>query len=263
MRHVIRGPVCRAFPFLLLVTFASAGFAFPLAKDGKPQATIVVAKAATQPAKDDDAAKKVQTAAADLQQYVRKISGAELPIVADDARPEGPLVLVGRSRLTDEMHIEIPSGLTPARKEEGFVVRAAGDRLLLAGNDAGPYHGTEYATYDLLERLGVRWFMPGEFGEIVPTRATIDVPDLDVRQKPDFIMRNWWIHASPDMLALEQRWKIRNRMNPDRSSTCPETRPCAASWRTRSWPRPGPSCSHASRTGRSTRSCPTCRTPRR
>jgi hypothetical protein len=215
MRHVIRGPVCRAFPFLLLVTFASAGFAFPLAKDGKPQATIVVAKAATQPAKDDDAAKKVQTAAADLQQYVRKISGAELPIVADDARPEGPLVLVGRSRLTDEMHIEIPSGLTPARQEEGFVVRAAGDRLLLAGNDAGPYHGTEYATYDLLERLGVRWFMPGEFGEIVPTRATIDVPDLDVRQKPDFIMRNWWIHASPDMLALEQRWKIRNRMNPD------------------------------------------------
>jgi hypothetical protein len=50
---------------------------------------------------------------------------------------------------------------------------------------------------DLLERLGVRWFMPGEFGEVVPTSADIVVDDLSVREKPDFVQRNWWLHTTP------------------------------------------------------------------
>src|SRR5207302_2424850 len=100
-------------------------------------------------------------------------------------------------------------------KEEGFAIVAKGDRLVLAGNDAGPYHGTEYAASEFLERLGVRWFMPGEFGEYYPKRPTIEVADVEVRQKPDFAMRNWWLHTSEEMLKQERRWKIHNKMNPD------------------------------------------------
>jgi len=33
---------------------------------------------------------------------------------------------------------------------------------VLAGNNDGPYHGTEYAVYDFLRSLGIRWYMPGE-----------------------------------------------------------------------------------------------------
>ena len=146
---------------------------------------------------------------------MRKMSGATLPIVGDDAETSGPLVLVGRSKLADAMNADIPSGLTPARKEEGFVLLCKGDKLLLAGNDAGPYHGTEYAAAELLERLGVRWFMPSDYGEVVPNLPTLDLPDVEVRQKPDFALRNWWAHANPEMAAQERRWKIRNRMNPD------------------------------------------------
>ncbi len=79
----------------------------------------------------------------------------------------------------------------------------------------GPYHGTEYAVYDFLERLGARWYMPGEFGEVLPHQTTITVADLSIRQKPDFIMRNWWLHTTPEMAEQERRWKIRNKMNPD------------------------------------------------
>src|SRR5688572_13733933 len=202
--------------FLNMVLATAAG-AFPVTKDGAPAATIVVPKAALVPAEGDAVAQKVSAAAKDLQAYVKKITGAELPIVADDAPPAGPLILVGTSALTAAIaDANIPAGLTPSRNEEGFVILCRGDRLVLAGNDAGPYHGTEYAVYALLERLGVRWFMPGDFGEVLPpAQPTIDVADFELREKPDFRQRNWWVHTTPEMLAQERLWKIRNRMNPD------------------------------------------------
>ena len=146
---------------LLPVAALWADEPFVLVQEGRPVATIVLAAKPTENA---------QAAAAELQRYLRKISGAEL---AGRQRrispPAGPLVLVGSSRLTDQMPgLDIPAGLTPQLREEGFVLHCRSDRLVLAGNDAGPYYGTRYAVAELLHRLGVRWFMPGEFGEVVP-----------------------------------------------------------------------------------------------
>jgi len=181
-----------------------------LVENGRPRATIVVAKDAAEPAKH-----KIHTAAEELQTYLLKISGARLPIVDDAHSPGGALVLVGRSRLGDATGAAVPGGVSPGRRDEGFVIVCKGDRLLLAGNNDGPYHGTEYAVYDFLRSLGVRWFMPGEFGEIVPQQKTIRVPEQQALEKPDFAMRNWWLHAKPDLAALETRWKLRNKMNPE------------------------------------------------
>ncbi len=203
---------------VLLLLTAPAAADVPVVKDGAPVATIVVSKAALEPAEEDSVAKKVSTAAKDLQAYIKKLSGAELPIVSDEAElPASPLILIGRSRLTDAIaDAAIPAGLTPSRNEEGFVVLARDDRLLLAGNDEGPYHGTEYAVYALLEHLGVRWFMPGDFGEVLPQQQpTINLADMEIRERPDFRQRNWWVHTTPEMLEQEKRWKIRNRLNPD------------------------------------------------
>ena len=193
---------------LLLLCSLSTTHAAPLTlvDSGQPKATIVIAA---------QAGDKVKVAADDLQLYLRKLSGATLPIVTDDQEVTGSLVLVGRSKLTDGMKLSLPSGLTPARREEGFAIIRKGQRLVLAGDDEGPYHGTEYAVYEFLNRLGVRWFMPGDFGGIVPSQTTIAVPEIEVREKPDFVMRNWWLHAKPELAELERRWKIRNKMNPD------------------------------------------------
>jgi hypothetical protein len=181
---------------------------------GQPAATIVVAAAATV-AEPTGPSAKIASAARELQAYIQKISAATLPIVSDATSPTGPLILVGRSRFSKPFDEKIPKGVTDARREEGFVIVCRGARLLLAGNDDGPYHGTEYAVYELLERLGVRWFMPGEFGQSVPRRETIHVPPLDLTQKPDFVIRNWWLHTTPEMAQLEDRWKLRNKMNTD------------------------------------------------
>src|SRR5208283_3108951 len=106
-----------------------------IVQDGQPRATIVVAKDAVGLAKQ-----KIKTAAEELQTYVQKISGAKLPIVDDAQNPAGPLILVGPTRLSDGLGITIPGGVTSARREEGFVIACKGDRLLLAGNNDGPYH---------------------------------------------------------------------------------------------------------------------------
>jgi hypothetical protein len=198
--------------FILALTASSLATAadMTLVAEGQPRATIVVAKAGAEPAR-----KKIQTAAEELQAYLQKISGAKLPIVDDSQSPAGALILVGPSQLSDSLGIAIPAGVTSARREEGFVIVCKGDRLLLAGNNDGPYHGTEYAVYDFLRGLGVRWFMPGEFGEIVPHAATVRVPEQRVEEKPDFVMRNWWLHALPELAAEEARWKLRNKMNPE------------------------------------------------
>ena len=132
---------------LSLVVFLNPAFGaakqVTLVEDAKAVATIVTA------AKPSENARK---AAAELQYYVRKITGAELPIATDDspsppsgerAGVRGPLILVGPSKLTADL--KIPSGLTPQLREEGFLLQCHGDRLIVAGNDGGPYFGTRYA----------------------------------------------------------------------------------------------------------------------
>ncbi|MGA2864106.1 MAG: DUF4838 domain-containing protein [Verrucomicrobiota bacterium] len=187
------------------VSYASAG-TFLLTQEGRPAASIVLAAAPSENAR---------VAAAELQGYVRRMSSAELPIVTDAQAAGGRLVLVGASRLTEQVPgLEIPSGLTRQLGEEGFVVQCRGDQLVLAGNDAGPYFGTRYAVVELLHRLGVRWFMPGPFGEVVPRARTLAVPELAVRQRPDFRMRNYWEHHRDRMGEEDTEWKIHHKMNP-------------------------------------------------
>jgi hypothetical protein len=50
--------------------------------------------------------------------------------------------------------------------------------------------GSLNAVHDYLRGLGVRWFMPGELGEVVPRRDSIPLPKVDKTVRPDFAMRH-------------------------------------------------------------------------
>ncbi|MGQ9592104.1 MAG: DUF4838 domain-containing protein, partial [Planctomycetota bacterium] len=177
-----------------------------LVRDGRPVATVVLAA---------EPAENARVAAAELRTYIEKMTGAKLPLATDEAPPPGPLVLVGASRLTAEIPgLKVPSGRTKDLREEGFAIRTHGNRLVLAGNDTDPYLGTRYAVVEFLGSLGVRWFLPGEFGEVVPRLATIEVGPLDVVERPSFPLRNFWEHARGNMAAECAEWKIHNKMNP-------------------------------------------------
>lgn len=212
--------------FLFLLGLMISGLCFAditIVENGIPKATIVISKDAigvpTEPTEQkfwypQPAPNKIAAAAKDLQEYIEKMSGAKLPIAGDDQNVSGNLILVGRSNYTKQFDKKIPSGLTPTRDEEGFVIITSGNILLLAGNDEPYYHGTEYAVANFLHRLGIRWYMPGEYGEFVPKKKTIVVQNMNVLSKPDFKMRNWWGPLASDLRIQEYRWKIRNMMNP-------------------------------------------------
>jgi len=118
---------CALLAALVCASATAAEGKLVLVKDGKPQATIVIAA---------EPSKNAKAAADELQLYIEKISGAKLPIATDAATPAGALVLVGPSTLTDAIKgLNIPTGATNDMREEGFVILCKGDRLVLAGND--------------------------------------------------------------------------------------------------------------------------------
>jgi len=171
---------------VLLVTIAMALAAvagaagFPIVVDGKPAATIVPA--------DTAPGSVAGFAARELRDYVSEISGVGLPIVAAAEAPAGPKILVGPSALTEQAGAAV-EGLAP----NGYVMKTAGDVLILAGRDGGRGNpravttesGTLFAVYALLrEHFGLRWVWPGALGEVIPKSDSLTAPDLDVRHEP-------------------------------------------------------------------------------
>ena len=208
----------------LLVTFwtvfapdARAAGKLAIVKEGKANAVIVTA------AKPSENAR---IAARELQVYLEKISDVKLELTTDEleaktvGKTRRPRILVGPSSLTESIEgLEIPSGVTNNLGEEGFVIYCDASQLVLAGNDAEPYYGTRYAVYELLYRFGVRWFLPGEFGEVVPRLRTLEVSQGSEVQRPDFPVRTFWTHSKDRKMNLDRElWKVRNKLNP-RSST--------------------------------------------
>ena len=213
-------------PFLLaavVVGLSAPGTsAATLVENGKPVATIVISEEAlaaplytplSQVAVASiPKARKIRLAAEELQRTIEKMTGAKLPIVGDNVPVTGNAVLIGESKKTAPLNLNVPRGMTPELKDEGYLIWAGGDTLVLAGNDDGPYNGTFFAVAEFLERQGVRWFMPGEFGEYIPKTATIKIADIEFRDKPSFIMRGWTVgHPSPSIREDEGLWRLRHK----------------------------------------------------
>lgn len=146
-----------------------------------------------------------QYAADELQDHLRRISGATLAIhsgapPATAARGEG-IILVGRSPAGQHL----PGFDWAHLQEDGCVVKTVDDRtLLLAG--ATP-RGTLYAVYEFLDRaLGCRWLTPA--CSILPTQKTILVDDMDIVHVPIFRYREPYFAC-----AENADWAARNRVN--------------------------------------------------
>ena len=160
----------------------------PLVKDGKPAATIVLAR---------EASRSAQFAAAELQYHVEKISGAKLPIVSGAEIVKGPRILVGASKATQALGLA-----NKDFKHQEYLVKFLPDTLVLMGKDkedtarmdyAAPQtfpglfdeQATCYAVYDFLERYcGVRWYLPTELGMVCPNEKTLVVKGADMRRTP-------------------------------------------------------------------------------
>jgi len=162
-----------------------------LVSDKQPHFDIVIAP-------DADAA--VKYAAEELQRYVDRISLSHAPIRTDALEQGKAAVLVGDNPLRRKM---FPSTARTKLAGEQYVLKTRRGNLLAMG---GTGRGTLYAVYDLLERLGVRWWTPED--ESVPSRNVLELPDLNVRTDPPLIYRAIWYRH-----AMNGDWQARMRLN--------------------------------------------------
>lgn len=211
---------------------------------GQANADIVIAEQPT---------RMQRLAAEELQTYLRKITGATLPIVTEPAAPVQ--IYVGRSRHTERL------GVTAEGLDHGAFRQVSGSRhLVLIGDDTdfvpgpldaqevsdrawirpavdertkpdlwvdsyGPYmdrnlhaetgwwkndrRGSLNAVYAWLRDLGVRWYMPGELGEVLPELTTIDLPRVDRTVKPQLELRHHDVNRYDRISREEILWHYR------------------------------------------------------
>ena len=180
------------FAALACVAAAPSAWAITLARDGKSAYVIVT---------PENCAPVIETAAADLQAHLAKITGATLPIQTDAAPLPHKAILLGKTSYLDEL------GVKPDWKalgDEGYLITTQGDHLVIVG---GPLRGTAYGVYAFLdEHLGCRWFTP-EVARI-PKHSTLRIGAIHESYTPPLLYREpFWVEAR------DQDWNLRNRMN--------------------------------------------------
>ena len=188
-----------------------------LVKDGKANATIVIQPKIEERCKEryemtfpGKRPLPMMTVAKELQTYLARISGAELPIEKQQADADKAAIHVGLTPFAEGL--EIPFG---DYDRDAYVLKRSGNQVVLVGFDDW---GTEMATYDFLERVcGVRWFMPGELGEVVPKTEDIAVTELDVVEQPSYLSRMMsgiycQVKSDPKWFRKAYTWMRRNRL---------------------------------------------------
>lgn len=181
---------------LLLGALTGCGHTAPLTlvQNGQPNATIVV---------QHDAPAQIADAAVELQEYITKISGVQLPLKTDGKEVPGINLNIGKTEATRDS--DFPDAtLNP----ETYVIRQREDDLYFTGNYPSP---TAFAVYAFLQdQLGVRWFAPGEDWEFVPqnTSGTLATEVESIVRTPEFSPRLWTGHYWTDDWV---KWNVRNR----------------------------------------------------
>ena len=134
---------------------------------GKPEATIIAPSQGP-----------LAYAANELQRYVRRMSGAELPITSNERQVD----------TETEGRVSIILCVSPGvAKHDGFSIRVEGNDVLVEASEA---RGCIYGAYALLGQLGCRFYGPAPLGIIVPECHTLTLPaTLNVLREPAFMNR--------------------------------------------------------------------------
>jgi hypothetical protein len=174
-----------------------------IASQGTSRAVIVVAAGA---------GKWERRAADDLKKYVALMTGAHIPIVnsVDNTRPN---ILVGKVALANDPLTRAALLRTakknPVYRSDAISIRREGNRIYVAGsNDESQYFAVSW----LLQKWGCRWYMPTDFGEVIPKTTHLSIGHVDFAYSPPFEVRGYWISWNGDTAGADD-FRHRNFMS--------------------------------------------------
>lgn len=193
---------------LALFTFAPAALAqlagtptadpLVIVQHGQAVATVIVSP---------EAGPNEKAAAADLVKYVEMMSGAKLPVVSYErgfALPSGPAIFIGQAALAQDFSLErrlrAAARKDPVVNADAIAERREGNHVYLAGNNDLSHY---FAVSKLLQDWGCRWYMPTDFGEVVPEHPDLAVGTLDYAYGSPFEIRSYWLSWLGDNTGRE------------------------------------------------------------
>lgn len=122
-------------------------------------------------------------AAEEIQSHIEKMGGVRLEIIAAGEPLGGRLPVFIGSAADSALDEEIrkrgndPGSFALVVEDKSIMVRGLSPSATLFG------------AYELLEQLGVRWFMPGELGLVIPQNDTVQIKQQRTIQVPSFKAR--------------------------------------------------------------------------
>ncbi len=166
--------LARFSTILAVLLLAASCTGHSLFRDGKTDYTIVVAP---------DAPESERYAAAELQFWLKEVSGAELPITDLQGGKKGKRLVVGYNSLLKELY---PQAEEPDGSDDSFTLLSRGGDVLFWG---GAERGTLYSVYSFLEdQLGCRWYSSKV--SVAPKKASWSFGKLENHEEPGIIMRD-------------------------------------------------------------------------
>ncbi len=134
----------------------------------------------------------------DLKKYLGQISGAEIEIVSGETAALHGKTVIFIGELAERRFGPVGKS-TPGEQAFRYVVNPSGIGLYGESDLA-----SSYAIYELLDRLGCRWYLPGDLGEVIPDAKSIHLDDTDLALGPGTLTREIW-HA-------DNAYRRRNRL---------------------------------------------------
>ena len=160
-------------------------------------------------------------AAMEIQDYVKKISGAALkrstyPAVYYRVNNNPDFIEILQVTLENGKHLmppEMVAKLTEAASDEAFYIKTEGKRIIIGGKKP---IGVLYGAYTFIEKyLGVRWFHPGADGEYCPKSPDIKLGAIDDFEVPSISGRTiggWLKSVKPWDMEEVRVWQVRNKL---------------------------------------------------
>lgn len=194
MRRTTRLPTWFALAALVACT---ARADVTLVEDGRARCAVVVDPGVMAPdgvtsglkapaAEAEQQRRRLRESVKDLAGYLGKMSGAKVEIVTGD-------LPAGDGRVPISVGSKAAAVFGPAAKTAPY---RQGFRMVVSPKGVGLIGESDlavgYAVYELLDRLGCRWYLPGDLGEVVPESKTIALKDVDFSSAPGTLYRGVW-----------------------------------------------------------------------
>jgi len=138
------------------------------------------------------------TAANNLQNYLKQISGVDFPVLTDISEERSKEIIVGKTNREAIGEFD-----RSELGDDGFIIKTTGEKLWLVG---GEQRGTLYSIYEFLEKyLGCRFFT--KTLEVVPKKEMISISAIECdKQIPVFKFRDsYWFDYLEENISVKRK----------------------------------------------------------